>query len=368
MKQKISLKRVFVNLMLAILIGFAVTASGAPLEVSSSISGGIFAIGTIGQLAFGNFLPQGAFNMALQTEVWVQDIKETLFYENEFIRLAVDHSSYITSQTVHVPQSGGKPNVVKNRTENVAEIKRRTDTELTYNLDNYTTDPFLVKNVEDLQISYDKRQSVMGQHIATLRDQVATETLQKWAVDGSTTHVIRTTGADTAMLPSSAASGKRLLLTPEDIARAAALMDIDKVPNEGRFLIIPTAMFYGLFTQKELVDNQARVGKDMLEKGVLAKLFNFNIITRGSVVRYTNAAANNLRDASANDAATDCAGAIAFSRYAVSQALGEIMVYLNEGDAQSYGDIMSAEVNHAAHYLRENNFGKVSIAQGYVAP
>lgn len=368
MKQTLSLKRVFVNLILAVLVGFAVMAvtgdAGAGVVGASLIVGA-----TIAQIVLGeNLAPQGSFNMALQTEVWVADIQETLFYENEFIRLAVDHSSYVTNKTVHVPQSGGKPNVEKNRVANVATIQRRTDTELTYDLDNYTTDPFLVKNVEDLQISYDKRQSVLGQHIATLRDVVATETLQKWAVNASTTHVVRTSGEPTAMLPNSTATGTRRLLTPEDIAKAAALMDIDKVPTEGRFLVIPTAMFYGLFTQKELVDNQARVGKDMLEKGVLAKLFNFNIITRGSVVKYTNAAANNLRDAGVADAATDCAGAIAFSRYAVSQALGEIMVYMNEGDAQSYGDIMSAEVNHAAHYLRTNNFGLVSIAQGYVAP
>jgi len=354
--------------MLAILIGFAVMAATGN-QGAGILAATVVVSLTVLQVVLGrNLTQEGALNMALQTEVWIQDIQETLFYENEFIRLAVDHSSYVTNKTVHIPQSGGKPNVVKNRAENVATINRRADTELTYDLENYTTDPFLVKNVEDLQISYDKRQSVLGQHIATLRDVVATETLQKWAVTGSTSHVIRTTGADTAMMPNATATGKRLTLTPEDIARAAAIMDIDKVPTEGRFLIIPTAMFYGLFTQKELVDNQARVGKDMLEKGVLAKLFNFNIITRGSVVKYTNAAANSLRDANANDAATDCAGAIAFSRYSVSQALGEIMVYLNEGDAQSYGDIMSAEVNHAAHFMRPDNFGRVSIAQGYVAP
>lgn len=366
--KNLSLKRVFVNLMLAVFIGFGVMAATGD-QGAGILAATIVVSLTAIQVVLGRNLTQkGALNMALQTEVWVQDIQETLFYENEFIRLAVDHSSYVTNKTVHVPQSGGKPNVEKNRSENVATIQRRTDTELTYDLDNYTTDPFLVKNVEDLQISYDKRQSVLGQHIATLRDVVATETLQKWAVDGSTSHVIRTSGADTAMLPSSTATGKRLLLTYQDIAKAAALMDIDKVPTEGRFLVIPTAMFYGLFSDKDLVAQQSRIGADMIASGVVAKLFNFNIITRGSVVRYTNAAANNLRDSSANDAATDCAGAIAFSRYAVSQALGEIMVYMNEGDAQSYGDIMSAEVNHAAHYLRANNFGKVSIAQGYVAP
>ena len=50
-----------------------------------------------------------------------------------------------------------------------------------------------------------------------------------------------------------------------------------------------------------------------------------------------------------------------------TQALGEILVYINEGDATKYGDVMSAEVNHGAHFLRPNNVGRVSIAQGYEA-
>jgi hypothetical protein len=152
------------------------------------------------------------------------------------------------------------------------------------------------------------------------------------------------------------------------MASAAARMDIDKVPVQGRFGIIPTAMFYGLFSDKELINQQANVGKDMLEMGVIAKLFNFNIITRGETVRYTNAAANNLRGQETAPAATDCAGAIFYSRFMVSQALGEIKMFYNPGEARSYGDIMSAEVNHAANFLRTQNVGRVTIAQGYVAP
>ena len=127
-------------------------------------------------------------------------------------------------------------------------------------------------------------------------------------------------------------------------------------------------MYYGLFNDVELVANRARLSEDLVKSGVVGEIHGIKIITRGEVVMYTNAAANNLRDADAAPAATDCAGAIVFSQFAVTQAMGEIMVYLNEGEARSYGDIMSAEVNHGAHYMRDNNFGRVCIAQGYVAP
>jgi len=365
MKTKISFLRIATNFLLAVMVAFF----AAPMVAANplAIIAGVFIVGTGSQLLSVPSQVSGALYMGLQTEVWVRDIMETLFYENEFLNLAVNHSEYVKNKTVHVPQSGGKPNVEKNRVENVADIERRTDTELTYNLDNYTTDPFLVKNIEELQISYNKRQSVMSQHIATLGDVVAVETLQKWAVTGSTTHVLRTTGGVGAMMPHATATGQRGLLTTKDFALAAAQMDIDKVPKAGRFAVVPTNMFYGLFTDKELVNQQALVKKDMLSFGVIAKLMGFNLITRGEVVRYTSAAANNIRNIGAANAATDCSGVVCFSRYMVSQALGEIMVYLNEGDAKSYGDIMSTEVNHAAHYLREGNVGRITIVQRHEA-
>jgi hypothetical protein len=370
--KKISIKRILVNAILALIMGFGVSAfAGGETSVALTAASIVFLVGTGGQLVFGTpkFM-EGSLYMALQTEVWVQDIQETLFYENEFLNLAVDHSAFVINKTVHVPQSGGKPNVVKNRTEDVAEIKRRTDTELTYDLDNYTTDPFLIKDVEELQLSYAKRQSVLAQHVATLGDVIAVETLQKWAVNQSATHVIRTTGTAEAdiSLPNSTATGTRNRLTFADIARGAAIMDVDKVPKLGRFAVIPTCMYYGLFSDKDLVLQQATIGKDMLEAGVVAKLFGFNIITRGATVTYTNSGANNLRAASAASAATDCAGAVMFSRFMVSQALGSINLFYNPGEARSYGDLMSAEVNHAANFLRAENIGQVTIAQGYVAP
>lgn len=367
MKTKISFKRIALNALLAVFIGLFV-AGAMSLSASAGVLVGsvVFGLGTGIQLITGKtFAPKGALNMGLQTEVWVQDIQENLFFENEFLNLATDHSAYIVNSIVHIPQAGANPSVVKNRTELVADLQQRTDTEITYGVDNYTTAPFLVKNIDELQISYDKRNSILGQHIATLGDAIAVSTLQSWAVSASTTAVLRTTGADTGEeVLTDGATGTRKLLTKRDFARAAAIMDLDKVPKQGRYAVVPTAMYYNLFSDTELVANRARLSEDMIKAGVVGDLHGFKIIYRGTVVRYTGAAANNLRDADAAVAATDCAGAVCFSKFAVTQAIGEIMVYLNEGEARSYGDIMSAEVNQGAHYLRANNWGRVCIAQG----
>jgi hypothetical protein len=356
MKNRISLSRVLINIALAFVIG---------MFLNSAVVGvGVFALGTGAQILFKKSFTAGSLAFALQTEVWIADIQEKLYYGNEFLFLAQDHSEFISNKTVHVPIAGNSPAVVKNRTAVNTDPIERTDTELTYDLDNYTTDPILVKSVDDLQVSYAKRQSVLASHIATLSDTIATSTLQKWAVSVSATHVIRTTGANTGTLPNATATGTRLKTTKEDLARASARMDLDKVPEKERYMVMPAVMFYDLFTDSDLVRSRATVNADMLAKGVIAELFGFNIIKRGEVVRYTSAGTNTLVPAGTADAVTDCAGAVGFSRFMTSQALGSIMVYTNEGDATKYGDVFSAEVNHGAHYLRPNNVGRVSIAQG----
>jgi hypothetical protein len=356
MKNRISLLRVSINLLLACVIGMVFS--------SAFVGAGVFLLGTGAQILFKKSFTAGSLAFALQTEVWVADIQEKLYYGNEFLFLAQDHSQFIENKTVHVPQAGNSPNVVKNRTAVNTDPIQRTDSEITYDLDNYTTDPILVKSIEDLQVSYAKRQSVLSSHIATLSDTIATSTLQKWAVTVSNTHVLRTTGANTGTLPNATATGTRLKTTKEDIARASARMDLDKIPAQERYMVMPASMFYDLFTDSDLVRSRATINADMLSKGVIAELFGFNIIKRGEVVKYTSAGTNTLIASGVADAATDCAGAVGFSRFMTSQALGAIKVYANEGDAQKYGDVFSAEVNHGAHYLRPNNIGRVSIAQG----
>ena len=106
--------------------------------------------------------------MALQKEIWINDIQDVLYQGAEFVTFGTDHSAWVSNKVVHVPQSGAIPAVVQNRTTLPATIAQRTDTELTYNLNSYTTDPTLVQDIDELQTSYAKRSSVMGQQISKL--------------------------------------------------------------------------------------------------------------------------------------------------------------------------------------------------------
>jgi hypothetical protein len=305
--------------------------------------------------------------MALQTEVWIQDIKETLHEGIEFVKQGTDHSAFVSNKTVHVPQSGAAPTIEKNRSSLPATIDQRTDTDLTYDLSEYTTDPLLITDLDELQTSYQKRQSVLSQHISTINERIGIETSNDWAPSASASLVLRTTGAATADKANSTATGTRKLILKEDVARMAKKLDTDNVPMSDRVLLLPTSMYYELFGIDALIRKDFG-GVANIVKGQANELFGFKIFTKPTVVQYNEVAAGVKKAVGAADAATDCLGAIAFHKSSVAAALGSIKVFAEEDKPEYYGSVFSALVMHGSKVLRSDNKGIVALAQGYVAP
>jgi hypothetical protein len=305
--------------------------------------------------------------MGLQKEIWIADIMETLHQGSEFIKAGTDHSAYVSNKTVHVPQSGSAPGISKNRGVLPATIGQRTDTVLDYNLAEFSTDPIVITNLEELQVSYGKRNSVLGQHTAVLNERIGTETAYAWTPDGSSSLVLRTSGSATSDLPNSTATGTRKLITKDDIAKMARKLDLDNVPSMDRYLVLPTAMYYELFGIDALV--RADFGRVADQtSGVVNEIFGFKVFKRSTTVLF-DAQANAVKKAIGSaDAVTDCLGAFAFHKSAVAQALGSVNFFASMDVPEYYGDVMSALIMHGASKMRTDNKGIVALAQGYVAP
>ena len=101
--------------------------------------------------------------MALQVEIWVKSIIEGLFANNTFAARSVDHSEFVNEKTVHVPNAGAAPNVEKNRTVFPANVTERKDVDLIYQMDEFTVDPVRIPHAEQVELSYNKRESVTRQ-------------------------------------------------------------------------------------------------------------------------------------------------------------------------------------------------------------
>ena len=90
--------------------------------------------------------------------------------------------------------AGAASGTKKNRTELPAKVTKRTDIDVTFPLDEYTTDPVLIPNADTVELSYDKRESVLRQDKLKLQDDVALDFIFNWSPAAA--QCIETTGAE----------------------------------------------------------------------------------------------------------------------------------------------------------------------------
>lgn len=307
--------------------------------------------------------------MALQQEVWAKDIQDNFYQNNEFLAQSTDHSMWVNFKTVHIPQAGAASAVEQNRAILPATIGSRTDTDLTYNLNEYSIDPILITNLEEIQISYSKRTSVLFNINEALKYTVASQTLYSWAPSGATRIVSTTGSTSTLNLPHSTATGSRKMLTISDLTRAKLILDKDNVPKTGRVLLIPEYMFNIDLLNISGVNQAYGFGQPVLPNGIVARIMGFDIYTRPDVLCYDNTGTPVIKAISGDGtvttpATTDQGAALAYHPSFVAKAMGSIKMFYRENDPVYYGNVLSGLLMHGAAKMRADQKGVVAIVQG----
>lgn len=301
--------------------------------------------------------------MAIQKEIWQDHIEGNLFKNNEFLLASTDAGQYVLQGTVvHIPQAGALATVVKNRSSVPATVVQRGDTDVTYTLDEFTTDPILIPNAESFELSYNKRESVLSEYEASLRQTVADNLLIDWSPSGVTGTVIRTTGSNTAT-HLAGTTGTRKKFTVNDLKYAQLQLNKQNVPMEGRYALISADMFQQLTDDMSATQYRDFSAAYDVKDGILGRLFGFNIMMRGAVVNYTNDAAPVVNPYGATAAATDNDGVLCWQVNAVERALGQITFFERVGDPTYYGDIYSVSVRMGARKRRTDAKGIIAIVQ-----
>lgn len=365
MKKTINPGRVLINLMLAMFVALFIGVAFSLGSVATlAIMGGIFALGfipkTSGVVAFAG----------IQTEVWASDIQENLFANALFLKASKDHSDYVHYKSVHLPQAGAGTGVVVNRSSFPATASERTDTILTYSLDSYSTDPTVIRNVDQAQISYDKRMSVMGDHIGVLSERLGDQGAVNWAPT-TAGRLMVTSGADVTTALAPGATGTRKAITIDDIAKLGRIMDADLMPQNGRKLLLQSDIFWQLFAISDILRasyNGFQGQPNVLANGVVARLLGFDIMVRSKVNVFATGA-NAPKAVGASSATTDVLGSLAWHEAAVARAEGAIQVYSQsgdngQGDPAHYGVILSSEVLFGSSKLRTDSKGIINLVQG----
>lgn len=332
--------------------------------VLASVTGGglMAAVVTGGALSLIPKSITGALPMAIQVEIWEKDIVEGLWASNAFLTFAFNADQYVLQgKVVHIPQAGAAPGVVVNRTELPATVTQRTDVDITYAIDEITSNPVLIPNADTVELSYDKRTSVTSEMRAAMYEAAALNMVYRWSPEAAT-RILRTTGEAVAAHLTSA-TGNRKSLKLSDIKKAQTQFNKDNVPSADRYLLLDAEMYDQL--TNDMTANQSR---DFLaaydeKNGILGRIYGFNVIQRSQVMRYTNAATPAKKQWSTAGAAADNAAAIAWQKQSLERALGDVKFFENLGDPTYYGDIYSALIRLGGRIRRNDGKGVLAIVQ-----
>lgn len=309
--------------------------------------------------------------MAIQKEIWENHIEEGLYKDNQFLKTFTPaEKENINGRTVHIPQAGAAAAVVKNRTSLPATVTQRTDLPTSYTINEFTSDPVLVKHADTVELSFDKRESVLRDNRAKLSEEVAEDillTVVKTGV-GTTTvlpsaSILVTDGASvSATAPG--ATGLRKAYSIKDLQRGRTFFVRQKSWTEGRMYVLLTgeaeAQMFPADSQVTAT-YMAAVSESERRAGVMYRAHGFQIMTRSSVMLLDNAGA--FKPISSEGATTDDEGILFYNGNAVEFALGDIEAFENEKDATYYGDVFSFLVRAGGRAMREKMEGILVIKQ-----
>lgn len=343
---KISLKSIPAIVLIAFVFSILLTAvTGAPLLV-----------GFLASVLFSFVpMPKGVSFMALQKEIWRNDIVANLYKDNQFAQYAINADTFVLGgAVVHIPVAGAATGIGKNLNVFPQVATERADTELTYPLDTFYALPRRIAQIDKYELSYDKRMSVVGEDIKKLCQVACDSILFNWGPLVANT--ILTTGADSgADLIDATATGTRKMFNKAEVKRIVKLWAKANVTGSMYAELTP-AHYYQLI---ESLSEQERtdVGRVMdMKTGVIGQYMGVKLMMRSTVLRYRGADGAYVKvDENATGfvaATTDRAASLFWVDTAVERALGDVEVFDNPGQALYYGDVFSAMVRMGGRIRR----------------
>jgi hypothetical protein len=314
-------------------------------------------------VAFPKKTDQLTYN-GVEVEIWANYIIERLWRDNQFLRhMFSDDDKVLAGKIVHIPQPGAKPTVIKNRNTYPATAVRRMDTDIIYPLDEYTTDPTHIPDADKVELSYDKINSVYGDHAGQLAEDVAGDAIYKYLIDLPQTSIVRTLGdATDEVLPG--ATGHRKKFTVKTLRKAQTLMNKQNVSRNDRYALLSSDMYGQLLEDLSITEKRDFSESHDPKNGIVGRLYGFNIMERSEVAVATEVGGNVVfKPYGAVVEDNDHDVSLFWQKDALARALGEVKFFENPDRAEYYGDVYSALLRFGGRRRRADNLGVIAVVQ-----
>ena len=178
---RLSLKALFINALLALIASiFIAPIVGASVPI---VATAIVATSTIVQYVTPSIF-KGVAMVGLQKEVWIAGIKENPIPDNSFVFQSVDLSQYVEHNKLHLAEAGVEPAVHEDyfATSNTPlPITDITDIGNEVVLHTYSTEQTRHRDLQEIELSYDRRSSVIKRHRVSLAKNMGKRAAYAWA-------------------------------------------------------------------------------------------------------------------------------------------------------------------------------------------
>ncbi len=292
------------------------------------------------------------------------DLQRVLFPDNSFYAGAKSDDAAIDAENIEIPQDeNGVASAIENPTVFPLQMRAEEDSKKTYAADLVVTYPEVVTWNNQLLTVYDKRAAKLDKHKLTLETRIADKILNGW---GNTVAGLKraTTGAATRVNTATSGGNLKRLVTEADMLWAMTTMRFANIPEEGRRLVCTPDMYEDLLAIKKAYGSGTDKNNELLAKGAIDKIFNFDVFVRSKVNKYSAAGAKLAIGAAS--AATDGWNILFYHPSFVRYIKGAVKVNIDpyERPDLAGGMSMNAMVRTGATTGRNSELGALTLYQG----
>lgn len=291
------------------------------------------------------------------------EVQHLIFPSNTFLEGIASDAAAVDVESVEIPQDEqSRAQTVVNPTMFPLLLINEEDTKKIYNIDLIATLPQRLGWENTLLVSYDKRAAKIRKHVETLNTLIANRVLQSWGA-GLTNNIIRTTGVATRPATAPGATGTRKVLVEDDILNLFTLFNKRDIPAEGRRIIVSPEHYVDIMRIKKSFSQGSEYNKELLEKGAVGMIFNFNIYMRSEVPVYDNSAIPVKKALGSLAAASDNVAILAFHKDFVRYCKGEVKTFLDIDRGDLLGSSMNFAMRTGGMITRLSEIGVVAIVE-----
>lgn len=288
--------------------------------------------------------------MALNKQVWINQIKEGFYPDRSFLSKVIDLTGDVDNDILHFPSAGIDPNVLINNTTYPIAIVGREDQDNEIPLDKFETENTLVRRPDAIEYSYDKLESVIRQHRSTLQASTARKAIHAYAPseDTNDTPLVLTTGAT---------AGGRKRMTFDDLLTLKERFDNALIPLEDRYIVLHPSHVSDLLREdvklfKELTD---------IKDGEPIRFAGFGCFHFPFMPTY-QATNGDYHKVAFAEQQTQQFASVAFYKHEVMKADGEIYMYARYDDPEERGTIVGFDKRFIAMPIRNKGIGAIISA------